>query len=43
MANTYTQLYTQIIFSPAGRQNLIQERFKNDVYKYITGIFKNKK
>jgi putative transposase len=43
MANTYTQLYVQIIFSPAGRQNLISEHIKNDVYKYITGIIKNKK
>jgi REP element-mobilizing transposase RayT len=43
MANTYTQLYAQIIFCPSGRQNLIQERFKDNVYKYITGIFRNKK
>jgi len=28
MANTYTQLYAQLIFSPEGRQNLIQERIK---------------
>jgi len=42
MANTYTQLYAQIIFSPEGRQNLIHEHFKNDVYKYISGIIKNK-
>jgi putative transposase len=42
MANTYTQLYVQIIFSPAGRQNLISEHIKNDIYKYITGIIKNK-
>jgi REP element-mobilizing transposase RayT len=42
MANTYTQLYAQLIFSPEGRQNLIQERIKNDVYKYVSGIIKNK-
>ncbi len=42
MANTYTQLYAQIIFSPKGRQNLIHERIKNNVYKYIVGIIKNK-
>jgi putative transposase len=43
MANTYTQLYVQIIFSPEGRQNLITENIKDEVYKYISGIIKNKK
>jgi len=42
MANTYTQLYVQIIFSPRGRQNLTHNRIKNDIYKYIVGIIKKK-
>ena len=42
MANTYTQLYVQIIFSPLGRQNLICNKIKNDIYKYIVGIIKRK-
>ena len=42
MANTYTQLYAQIIFSPSGRQNLLHNRIKEDVYKYIIGIIKKK-
>ena len=42
MANTYTQLYVQIIFSPLGRQNLICNKIKNDIYKYIVGIIKKK-
>jgi putative transposase len=42
MANTYTQLYVQVIFSPKGRQNLIRNSIKNQVYKYIAGIIKNK-
>ncbi|MBU0560639.1 MAG: IS200/IS605 family transposase [Bacteroidetes bacterium] len=42
MANTYTQLYVQIIFSPKGRQNLIHDGVKTDIYKYIVGIIKNK-
>ena len=42
MANTYTQLYVQIIFSPLGRQNLIRNKTKNDIYKYIVGIIKKK-
>ena len=42
MANTYTQLYAHIIFSPKGRQNLIHARIKTDIYKYIAGIIKKK-
>lgn len=42
MANTYTQLYAQIIFSPKGRENLIHNNIKMDIYKYIIGIIKNK-
>jgi len=42
MANTYTQLYIQIIFSPFSRQNLIDNSIKNDIYKYIVGIIKKK-
>jgi len=42
MANTFTQLYTQLVFAVQGRQNIIQNRFEEDVYKYITGIIQNK-
>jgi len=42
MANSYTQLYAQIIFSPRCRQNLIHNRIKDDIYKYIVGIIKKK-
>ena len=42
MANTFTQLYTQLVFAVQSRQNLIQNRFEEDVYKYITGIIQNK-
>lgn len=42
MANTYTRLYVQIVFSPKGRQNLIHDRIKSKIYKYISGIIKNK-
>lgn len=43
VANTYTQLYAQIVFSPKGRQNLINNSIKEIVYKYMVGIIKNKK
>ena len=29
MANTYTQLYIQIVFSVKGRENLIKKSFKD--------------
>lgn len=42
MANTYSQLYVQIVFAVKGRENLIQFSWENELYKYITGIIKNK-
>lgn len=42
MANTYSQIYIQIVFAVQGRQNLIPSQHKNDLYKYITGIITNK-
>jgi REP element-mobilizing transposase RayT len=38
MANTFTQLYIHLVFAVQGRQSLIQPRFKDELYKYITGI-----
>ena len=42
MAGTYTQLYIQIAFAVKGRQNLIAEAWKGELYKYIAGIIKGK-
>jgi REP element-mobilizing transposase RayT len=41
MANTYTQIYIHIIFAVKGRQNLISNNIKEELYKYITGIVTN--
>ena len=41
MPNTYTQIYIQLVFAVKHRQSLIQPQFKDELYKYITGIFKN--
>ena len=41
MANTYSQIYIQAIFAVFGRQNLIKPDWKEEVYKYITGIVTN--
>ena len=41
MANTYTQIFVQIIFAVKGRQNLIVEKYRDTVEKYICRIIKN--
>jgi len=41
MANTYTQLYVQVVFVVKSRQSLIREEWKQELYKYIGGIIKN--
>lgn len=38
MANTYTQIYLQIVFAVEGRQNLIAPQHNDELQKYITGI-----
>ncbi len=43
MANTYTQLYIQVVFAVQGRQSLIPNKHKDEIYKYITGIVQNPK
>src|SRR6185503_6563528 len=41
MANTFSQIYIQTVFAVEGRLSLITPEFKEDLYKYITGIVKN--
>jgi putative transposase len=41
MANTYTQLYIQMVFAVRGRDSLIKKEWKEDLYKYTTGIVQN--
>ncbi len=43
MANTYSQLYVQIVFAVKGREGVIRENFRDELEKYITGIINNKK
>ncbi|MBL8099629.1 MAG: IS200/IS605 family transposase [Anaerolineales bacterium] len=42
MANTYSQIYIQVVFAVQGRQNLIAKEWRAEVFKYIAGIIKNK-
>ena len=41
MANTFSQIYIQTVFAVEGRLSLITPEFKEDLYKYVTGIVKN--
>lgn len=41
MANTFSQIYIQTVFAVENRQSLITQDFKEDLYKYITGIVQN--
>jgi REP element-mobilizing transposase RayT len=38
VANTYTQIHLQAIFAVKKRTGLIQKEWKDELYKYITGI-----
>jgi putative transposase len=42
MAGTYSQIYVQVVFALKGRQNLLQKEWRNELFKYISGIIKNK-
>jgi putative transposase len=41
MANTYTQLYIHLVFSPKNREALIGKSWKNELEMYVTGIVQN--
>ncbi|NLF41746.1 MAG: IS200/IS605 family transposase [Bacteroidales bacterium] len=43
MANTYTQLYTQFVFSVKGRESFIKEQFRDELEKIMCGIISNYK
>ena len=42
MANTYSQMYDQIVFAVQCRENIIPQKNKEELHKYITGIIKNR-
>ena len=41
MPNTYTQIHIHAVFAVKARAALIQSEWKNDLYKYITGIIQH--
>ena len=43
MANTYSQIYIQVVFEVKGRQGLISEKKEGQFHKCICGIVNNNK
>jgi REP element-mobilizing transposase RayT len=41
MPNTYTQIHIQAVFSVQNRNCIITQIWKDDLYKYISGIIRN--
>jgi putative transposase len=42
MANTYSQIYLQVVFAVEERQSLIHKRNKEELHKYLTGIVRER-
>jgi REP element-mobilizing transposase RayT len=42
MAGTYSQIYIQIVFAVQGRQNILRKDWRQEVFKYMSGIVKHK-
>ena len=42
MAGTFSQIYIQAVFAVQGRTNLLQKPWRDEVFKYMAGIIKNK-
>ena len=41
MANTYTQIHIHFVFAVKFRESIISSSWKDELYKYITGIVQN--
>ena len=42
MANTHSQIYLHIVFAVKYREKLIDDNWREDLHKYITGIIQNR-
>jgi len=42
MAGTYSQIYIQVVFAVNGCQNYLQRSWRDEVFKYMSGIIKGK-
>jgi REP element-mobilizing transposase RayT len=42
MANTYSQIYIQVVFAVEARQCLVRPEFKEELHQYMTGIVRER-
>lgn len=42
MANTYSQIYIHAVFAVKSRENLFYKPWRDEIFKYISGIIKEK-
>ncbi len=42
MANTYSQIYIHLVFAVKGRISVISPKWKEDLYKFMSGIISNR-
>ena len=42
MANTYSQIYLQVVFAVEGRASVIPKAYKEELHKFITGVVTNR-
>ena len=42
MAGTFSQIYIQVVFAVQGREILLQKPWREEVFKYMSGIIKGK-
>ena len=42
MAGTYSQIYIQVVFTVQGQQNILQKEWRDEAFKYSSGIINNK-
>ena len=42
MAGTYSQIYIHTVFAVKGRENLLHKPWREDVFKYMAGIIREK-
>ncbi len=43
MAKTFTQIYIQYVFAVQGRETFMRDTFREEVFKYMAGIIREKK
>ncbi|GIV46193.1 MAG: hypothetical protein KatS3mg036_1011 [Ignavibacterium sp.] len=42
MPGTYSQIYIHIVFAVKGRENLLNKNLREEIFRYISGIIKQK-